>query len=110
MVEDYNALLANNTWYLVPPHLSQNLVGSKWVFRVKYCSDGSVERYIEHLLAPGFHQQPGIDYLETFSCVVKPATICLILSLVVSFHWSLCQLDVKNPFLQGHLIEEVYMK
>ncbi|CAL9021646.1 unnamed protein product, partial [Prunus brigantina] len=109
MTEEINALLKNHTWTLVPSFPSQNLVGCKWVFRIKRHSDGSIERYKARLIAKGFHQRPGIDYAETFSPVVKPATIRTVLSLAVSRGWSLRQLDVKNAFLHGFLQEDVYM-
>ena len=109
MTEEINALLKNNTWVIVPPSPHQNKVGCKWVYRIKRNSDGSIEIYKARLVAKGFHQQPGIDYDETFSHVVKPATIRIVLSLVVSNHWPVRQLDVKNAFLHGHLEEEVYM-
>lgn len=57
----------------------------------------------------GFHQQPGIDYGETYSLVVKHVTIRLILSLAVSSNWVIKQLDVKNAFLGGIIQEDVYM-
>ena len=73
-------MLQNQTWELVPPSSDQNLVGLKWVFRIKKRPDGSIERYKAHLVAKGYHQRPGIDFTETFSPVVKPLTIRLIFS------------------------------
>ena len=73
--------MANGTWELVPPNSSQNLIGSKWVYRVKYCSDRTIERHKAYLVAQGCHQQPGVNYNETFYPVVKPATIRIMLSL-----------------------------
>jgi hypothetical protein len=56
-----------------------------------------------------FKQQNGIDYTETFSPVIKPATICVILSLDAQFNWSIKQFDISNAFLHGHLLEDVFM-
>jgi hypothetical protein len=77
---------------------------------VKRKQDGTVERYKAHLGAKAFKQRHGIDYGDTFSPVVKPATIWLVLSLVVSRGWGLRQLDVQNAFLHGRLEEDVYMR
>jgi hypothetical protein len=62
------------------------------------------------LLAKGFKQQYGIDYDDTFSRVVMPTTIRLLLSLVVSHNWSLRKIDIQNAFMHGVLHENVYMK
>ena len=109
MQKEYDALCANNTWTLVPPHPTQNLVGSKWVFRTKYLPDGSIDRLKARLVAKGFHQRPRWDFHETFSLVVKPVTVRVILTLAVSKGWHLRQLDINNAFLQGSLSEEVYV-
>lgn len=79
MQDEITALKRNNTWTLVPPTPFINIVGCKWVFRIKHNSDGTIQRYKARLVAQGFNQTPGIDYHETFSPVIKPPTIRLIL-------------------------------
>jgi hypothetical protein len=106
---EFDALLQNHTWTLVPSHPFQNLIGCKWVFRVKRKADGSVERHKTRLVAKGFHQQSGVDYDETYSPVIKPTMVRTVLSIAISFGWSLHQIDIQNAFLHGTLSEEVFM-
>uniref|UniRef100_A0A2N9I3B6 Uncharacterized protein n=1 Tax=Fagus sylvatica TaxID=28930 RepID=A0A2N9I3B6_FAGSY len=106
---EFNALLQNHTWTLVPSHPSQNLIGCKWVFRVKRKVDGSVEWHKAWLVAKGFHQQSGVDYDKIYSPVIKPTTVRIVLSIAISSGWSLRQINIQNAFLHGTLSEEVFM-
>nr|GEU73746.1 ribonuclease H-like domain-containing protein [Tanacetum cinerariifolium] len=99
----------NGTWILVPRPAGINLVRSMWLFKHKFHADGTLSRYKARLVANGSSQQLGIDYDETFSPVVKSATIRTVLSLAVSRKWPIHQLDVKNAFLNGNLFETVYI-
>ncbi|GKC18112.1 retrovirus-related pol polyprotein from transposon TNT 1-94, partial [Tanacetum coccineum] len=111
LVRDIVALFdRNQTWTLVPGPHSTNIVGSKWVYRFKYKSDGTVDRYKARLVAQGYTQIPGLDYCHTFSPVVKASTVRIVLSLAVLQKWKLHQLDVKNTFLNGNLNETVFME
>ena len=87
-----------------------NVLGSKWVFRIKLLADGSLDKYKSRLVAQGFNQEEGIDYLETYSPVVRSATVRAVLHLATIMNWELKQMDVKNAFLHGDLTETVYMK
>lgn len=83
-------------------------MGCKWVLRIKQKADGSIDRYKAILVAKGFHQQPCIDFKETFSPVINPTTIRVVLSLAITLQWPLPQLDIQNAFLHGYL-HDVYM-
>ncbi|CAN6453764.1 unnamed protein product [Victoria cruziana] len=99
MEEEIEALINNKTWDVVKITERARLVGSKWVFYIKYKPDGSIERYKAHVVAKGFSQKCEIDYLETFAHMAKMNTVRVILALAVLKDWYLFQLDVKNAFL-----------
>ncbi|GKB15753.1 ribonuclease H-like domain-containing protein [Tanacetum coccineum] len=109
MQDEYNALINNKTWTLVPRPPDINIVRCMWLFRHKYLADGTLSRYKARLVENGSTQIEGVDVDETFSPVVKPGTIRTVLSLATSRHWPIHQLDVKNAFLHGDLSEMVYM-
>ncbi|GKA08028.1 ribonuclease H-like domain-containing protein [Tanacetum coccineum] len=96
MCDEYKALIDNKTWVLVPRPPNINIVRSMWLYKHKYNADRSFSRYKARLVANGHSQQQGIDNDETFSPVVKPATIQTVLSLAVSGQWPILQLDVKK--------------
>jgi hypothetical protein len=110
MLQEFQALVSNGTWTLCPRPLNHNIIRNKWVYKIKQKPDGSIERFKAWLVARGFEQQCGIDYNETFSPVIKPSTIRIILSLAIQFDWSIQQLDISNAFLHGYLGEEVFME
>jgi Reverse transcriptase (RNA-dependent DNA polymerase)/Integrase core domain/gag-polypeptide of LTR copia-type/GAG-pre-integrase domain len=109
MKEELNALNRNQTWDLVRLPNGKRTVGCRWIYKVKYKSDGTLERYKARLVAKGYTQTYGLDYSETFAPVAKMNTIRTLLSIATNCDWPLFQMDVRNAFLQGDLEEEVYM-
>ena len=99
MEDEYAALLQNHTWDLVPRPHGANIVTGKWIFKHKFNADGSLERYKARWVLRGFTQRPGVDYDETFSLVVKLATVRTILSLALSRDWAVHQQDIKTKGL-----------
>ena len=110
MDKEMQALVDNQTWVLVPKGETQKPIGCKWVFKVKHNSNGSIARYKVGLVTKGFAQTYGIDYEEPFSLVAKMTTIRILLAIAATKSWKLYQLDVKNAFLNGDLLEEIYME
>lgn len=110
MNKEHMTLLANQTWELVPCSSDYNVVGCKWVYKIKRRVYGSLERYKARLVVKGCHQEEGIDYFETFSPAVRPITIRLVLTIALTYGWPIRQLDVQNAFLHGALQKTVYMQ
>jgi len=84
MKEEHDALIQNDAWSLVDPPPGCKPIGCKWVFKSKFNADGSFQRHKARLVAKGYHQREGFNFKETFSPVIKPATIRIVMSLVVS--------------------------
>ncbi|KAL1187713.1 Retrovirus-related Pol polyprotein from transposon RE1 [Cardamine amara subsp. amara] len=110
MGEEMSNCAETRTWTLVPFTPDMNVLGSKWVFRTKLNADGTLDKLRARLVAQGFDQEEGIDYLETYSPVVRSATVRLVLHLATIMKWEIKQMDVKNAFLHGDLTEKVYMR
>ncbi|XP_021831999.1 uncharacterized protein LOC110771952 [Prunus avium] len=99
MQAELDALMHNDTWTLVPLSTGHKPIGCKWVYKIKYHSDGSVERYKARLVAKGYTQLEGIDYQETFSPTAKLTTVRCLLAIAASRNWFLSiQLMFKMPF------------
>lgn len=110
MQAEYKSLIANKTWSLANLPKGQKAIGNKWVFNIKRNQDGSIEKFKARLVAKGCSQQYGINYTETFSPVVRYATMRMLLALAVEHKLYLHQMDVCTAYLNGELKECVYMK
>ncbi|MCO5580165.1 hypothetical protein L7F22_034032 [Adiantum nelumboides] len=106
---EYQSLMANGTWQLVPAPPNRKLVTCKWLLRKKFHADGSVSRYKARLVARGFTQIPGMDYSEIFSPVLCITSFRILIAIAALFGFLLHQMDVRTAFLNGDLQEEIYM-
>jgi len=109
MQEEYESLMTNNTWTLVPLPTGRKLVSCKWVFKIKQGPNGEVEWYKARLVARDFTQTYRVDN-KTFAPVAKFTSIRCILSLAALEDMEIHQMDVKTAFLNGELEEEIDME
>src|SRR5258706_13425940 len=111
MQQELETLHFNNTWSVVPlPRSDRNIVGSKWIYKIKRDANGDIAHYKARLVAQGFSQQPGTDFDEIFSPVVRYDSLRLLIALAAHHRWRPQQLDIKGAFLYGYLKEEIYMQ
>ncbi|KAI5319091.1 hypothetical protein L3X38_038799 [Prunus dulcis] len=110
MESELESMTKNGVWRLVvlPPGCKP--IGCKWVYKTKRNAQGQIDRYKARLVAKGYTQEEGVDYNETFSPVSTKDSFRVIMALVAHFDLHLHQMDVKTAFLNGDLIEEIYMK
>jgi len=108
-LEELNAHLGNGTWTLekLPP--GKKAIGSKWVFKIKRKADGTIERYKARIVAKGYNQRPGFDYVEIFAPTMRQATIRLVLALAAIEDMHLRSVDISHAFINGDIDAEVYM-
>ncbi|GAA0184810.1 transmembrane signal receptor [Lithospermum erythrorhizon] len=109
MNNELSALEANDTWEVVDLTKDHKPIGWRWVFRLKYKQDGSIDKYKVRLVAKDFNQIEGVDYFDCFSPVVKIVTVRIILAYVAANNWALHKLDTNNAYLHGYLDEDIYM-
>lgn len=110
MDEEYESLMKNRTWTLVRLPKNRRPITSKWVYKVKTDDKGMVSRYKARLVARGFSQRQGVDFVETFSPVVRIESLRIILAIVANKRLKMIGFDVKTAFLHGELDEEIYLE
>ena len=108
--EEYASILENKTWEVVPLPEGRKAIKCKWVLDYKPAHKGAEARYKARLVACGYAQLYGIDYLDTYSPVVKHYSIRLVLGIAAAMDLEMIQLDIKTAFLNGVLEEEIYMQ
>jgi hypothetical protein len=110
MTKEYQSIIKNDVWEIVPRPKSKDVVSSKGIFKIKHVADGSIKKYKERFVARGFSQKEGIDYEETFAPVARYISIRTIIALSAKMKCKLHQMDVKTTFLNGVIEEEVYIE
>lgn len=110
MDEELQMINKNETWQLVERPKDRRVIGVKWVFKTKLNPDGSISKHKARLVVKGYAQQYGVDYQETFAPVARYDTIRLIIALAAHNSWQIHQLDVKSAFLNGFLVEEIFIE
>ena len=91
MTKEYESILNNYVSDIVPRLEGKSIVTSKWIFKIKHATEGSVEKYKERFLACGFSQREGVDYGETFTPDVRFTSICIVIALASTMRWRYLQ-------------------
>ncbi|PHT43509.1 ATP phosphoribosyltransferase 1, chloroplastic [Capsicum baccatum] len=107
---EIDSILSNHTWELVDLPPGNKPLGSKWIFKRKMKTDGSIEKYKARLVVKGFNQKEGLDYFDTYSPVTRITSIRMLIALAAVYDLQIHQMDVKTAFLNGELEEEIYME
>ena len=108
--ENMNNHTENSTWSLVPRPENCIVIGSRWVFWLKYNTDSSIEWHKVRLIAKGYNQQLGFEYLEVFAPTIWMPTVRTILALAAIKDWHLQSLDISHVYLNREMDIPVYME
>jgi hypothetical protein len=97
-------------WEVVPKPDGKSVISSKWLYKIKYVADGSIEKYKARFVARGFSQREGVNYNETFAPVARYTSKRSVISIAAEMGWKIHQMDVKTAFLHGIIQEEIYIE
>jgi len=110
MDEELTLMAKYDVWDKVDKPEDTNIIGCRWVFRIKRDSNGKVLKYRARLVAQGFTQLYGIDFQETFAPVAHLSSIRMAIALAASEDWELHQMDVKSAYLNSPIDTAIYMR
>jgi hypothetical protein len=104
---EFTSLHDKGTFRMADLPLGRHAIGNKWVFKIKYNPDGSVNRFKARLVAQGFSQRLGVDYSNTFSPIVKLSTLRTFLALMAARGMHAHSFDIETTFLNADLQGEI---
>ncbi len=109
---ELKTLIEAGTWEIIPRPANHNVIGSKWVLRIKKKSGRVIDKYKAQFVSKGFTQAEGVDYFETFAPVAKLASLRTILAIAAQNDWEIKVFDFHGAFLNGEFNdnEEIYME
>jgi hypothetical protein len=110
MQQEHSSLIHTGTWELVDLPLDNVVVNNMWICKVKSDAVGDVSRFKARFVAKGCSQRAGLDYTETFSLVIRMASLRLFLAITAARDLDLCQIDIDNAFLYAPIKEDVYIR
>lgn len=95
---EIEALEKNHTWEVVNLPGRKVPIGCKWIFKIKYNADSTIERFKARLIAKGYTQQEGPDFHNAFSHVAKLTIVRVVVATIALKHWHVYEMDVHNIF------------
>ncbi|PHU05794.1 hypothetical protein BC332_26616 [Capsicum chinense] len=107
---EIDSILSNHTWELVDLPPGNKPLGSKWIFKRKMKTNGTIDKYKARLVVKGFKQKEDLGCFDTYSPVTRITSIRMLIALAAVYGLEIHQMDVKTAFLNGELEEEIYME
>ena len=109
-MEEYNSIMKNGVWEVVPRPEGKSVVTSKWLYKIKHAADGSIEKFKARFVARGFSWVEGVDYDEPFAPMAIFSSTRAVIFVMEEMGGNIRQMDVNTAFLNGLLHEEVYLE
>ena len=110
MLEELSSIEQNDTWTLVELPQGHRAIGLKWVFKIKRDEQGAIVKHKARLVAKGYVQRSSVDFDEVFAPVARMESVRMLLAVAAQEGWFVHHMDVKSAFLNGELVEEVYVQ
>jgi hypothetical protein len=110
MQHEYSSLIDNGTWELVDLPPGRMVGNDMWIYKVESDTAGDVSRFKARFVAKVYSQRARLDYTETFSHVIRMASLRLFLAIAAARDLAPCQLEIDTAFLYAPIQEDVYIR